>query len=297
MRSKTIRLALLLLALALAVLGGELWLRLAGDYVAGPRWTFNDAVGIGYMPQTTPPVVNSFGCIDQERSLAKPQGVLRVLLLGDSFVSGRPIAGFLEKALQAGHPQARYEVIPLGFSGMGLPGQMAYYETFGKKLDPDIVVLVVNHATIQNTSATLQAVAFGFDPATPYMPFCRKIDGPAPAYERIAPVPGSRSSSLLPLPQPMEPSIFRRLDKSLNALFGPLYLYGWLKDALLKSDTELQLHANDAKAAYYLAQLRQNPAYRQDLEGWDYPDDLDMADMFLAPTLGPCPRLFGTPWT
>ncbi|KHK00651.1 alginate O-acetyltransferase AlgX-related protein [Desulfovibrio sp. TomC] len=284
LRSKPAKALLPLLLLALLGLGGELWLRLTSAYVSPPQWTFNDAVGIAYKPQSRPPVVNSFGCIDQERTLAKPQGVRRVLLLGDSFVSGRPIAGFLEKALQAKDPRTRYEVIPLAFAGMGLPGQMAYFETFGKQLQPDIVVVVVNHATIQNTTSLLQAVAFGFDPATPYMPFYQKIDGPTPQYRKIAPVPGSRASALLPLPDPRERSIFRRLDKGLDSLLGSLYLYGWLKDAVLKADTDLQLHGNDAKAAYFLAQLRQNPAYRRDLDGWDYPNDLDMADMFLLPT-------------
>lgn len=283
MRSGLGKGVLLLAAIITLSLGFETYIRLTTDYVHSPKWNFHETVGLGYVPQTVPPTVNSFGCIDKERAIAKPQGLTRVLLLGDSFVSGRLITGFLEEALHKQRPQERFEVIPMGFPGMGLPGQMAYFKTFGQALAPDIVVVVINHATIQNTNAVIQAVVFGFQPATPTMPFCEKLDGPQPAYRIIPPCPGEKTTPLLSLPQTIEVSMFRRLDKGLNALLGGSYLYGWFREAVLQSDKELQLRGNDAQAAYRLAQLRQNPTYRRDLDGWGYPNDLDMADMFLLP--------------
>jgi hypothetical protein len=91
---------------------------------------------------------NSLGLRDVEVPVAKPPGTYRILMIGDSFVYGQGIARLeetLPKQLQsrlrsAGHPGA--EVVNFGVCGLNTFEEYMTYEQQGRRLDPDMVVLV-----------------------------------------------------------------------------------------------------------------------------------------------------------
>lgn len=89
--------------------------------------------------------VNSVGLRDQEYSLAKPEGVTRIAVLGDSFVWGYGVeqdenfAAVLETQLnEAGYP---VEVLNFGLTGYGTDQDYLAYLEEARAYDPDIVIL------------------------------------------------------------------------------------------------------------------------------------------------------------
>jgi hypothetical protein len=90
--------------------------------------------------------VNSRGLRGPDRAYAKPPGVARVLLLGDSFVEGTTVgeeslvSTVLEERLnQSAH--ARYEVINGGTHGYGTDQEYLFFLSEGRRYQPDTVVL------------------------------------------------------------------------------------------------------------------------------------------------------------
>jgi hypothetical protein len=93
---------------------------------------------------------NSIGLRDRERSWTPaPEGTLRVVLLGDSFVAGVAVADdeHLAAQLEAGIAAARpadagpVEVWNLGIPGQGVEGSLMQLEARIDALQPDVVVL------------------------------------------------------------------------------------------------------------------------------------------------------------
>jgi hypothetical protein len=86
--------------------------------------------------------INSQGLRDREYSLAKPPGVYRILMLGDSTTlgwgvsAGETAAKLLERQLG---PQ--FEVINAGVGNYGTVQESAYYKTRGRLFHPDLVIL------------------------------------------------------------------------------------------------------------------------------------------------------------
>lgn len=86
--------------------------------------------------------INSQGLRDREYSLAKPAGVYRVLMLGDSTTLGWGVkaeetaAKVLERRLGP-----RFEVINAGTGNYGTVQEVTYYKTRGRLFHPDLVVL------------------------------------------------------------------------------------------------------------------------------------------------------------
>jgi len=89
---------------------------------------------------------NRDGLRDVERPRAKPPGVARVLVLGDSMVEGLQVdlpettPKRLERALSEALPGRRIDVINAGVSGSSAPFALAYLEKDGLAYDPDVVV-------------------------------------------------------------------------------------------------------------------------------------------------------------
>lgn len=87
---------------------------------------------------------NSLGFKDKEHSFEKPEGVFRVLILGDSYVEAveviqeHHITNKLEALAKKRGIQL--EAIGMGMSGHGQTHQLHNYEVLGKKFDPDLVV-------------------------------------------------------------------------------------------------------------------------------------------------------------
>lgn len=89
--------------------------------------------------------VNSFGLRDDEFSEAKPEGVFRILVLGDSIPYGRVVnkqktfPNQLEKFFIE-HGKS-VEVINAGVSGYSPYNELYYYLEEGRKFNPDLVIL------------------------------------------------------------------------------------------------------------------------------------------------------------
>ena len=94
--------------------------------------------------------INSQGLRDHEYLLAKPSGVYRILLLGDSttFGWGDPpqdtAAKILERKLNAEHVPGieRFEALNAGVGNYDTVQEVTYYETRGRDFHPDLVILV-----------------------------------------------------------------------------------------------------------------------------------------------------------
>jgi lysophospholipase L1-like esterase len=137
-------LVLLLASVALFLLVAEGVARLTGAGDVGPT---------GYAPVWTRPgspgarPLNSRGYRDKERTLAKPPGTRRIVLLGDSFAWGAGVhfedalPQRLERLLNESGTET-WEVINLARPGMNTVDQAPQLAAEGFKYDPDLVLLV-----------------------------------------------------------------------------------------------------------------------------------------------------------
>ena len=91
------------------------------------------------------PSTNSHGQRDHERTLEKPPGVRRIILLGDSVVEGQGIQEIrdtLSGQLERLYPPGSVEVLNFGVSGYCTRAEVELLEVKGVKFQPDIVVIV-----------------------------------------------------------------------------------------------------------------------------------------------------------
>ena len=92
--------------------------------------------------------INSQGLRDDEFCLTKPADVYRILMLGDSttFGWGVPLkdtaAKILQRKLNTEDPLEKFEVINAGVGNYDTVQEVTYYETQGRALHPNLVVLV-----------------------------------------------------------------------------------------------------------------------------------------------------------
>ena len=110
-----------------------------------------------------PVQINGRGLRDAERNYAKPPGVFRLLILGDSMVEAMQVpleatfARLLEENLNAGDAAPRVEVVSAGVSGYGTANQLLYLEDEGKRYEPDLVMLAFYLGNdVKNNSPTLE---------------------------------------------------------------------------------------------------------------------------------------------
>lgn len=101
---------------------------------------------IGHFQQGMPAVANGRGHRDDEVAQEKPDGVYRILVLGDSFTVGANVAQdaaypqVLESLLRVRLGEG-IEVVNSGVGGWS-PFQYAqYYEHYGRELNPDMVLI------------------------------------------------------------------------------------------------------------------------------------------------------------
>lgn len=91
------------------------------------------------------PSTNSHGQRDIERTVEKPPGVKRVLLLGDSVVEGegiRNIDDTMSRQLELLYGRKGVEVLNLGVSGYCTRAEVELLEVKGLRFQPDVVVVV-----------------------------------------------------------------------------------------------------------------------------------------------------------
>jgi len=147
----------------LALLLAEAALIAANIAPARPRgrpWGLrNEAYGWGYRPGATftydgrvekfgaPGKINSNGLREREYAYEKPDGVYRILVLGDSFTASLEVPleqtwhELLEEALNAGQPATRVEVIAAGIQGWSTDQEYLYYMHEGHKYRPDLILV------------------------------------------------------------------------------------------------------------------------------------------------------------
>jgi hypothetical protein len=97
----------------------------------------------------TPVKINSLGIRGPERALAKPPGVRRLVVLGDSFVVAleTPYEATLTALLEAraaGARAAPVEAIALGMTSYGQAQEWLWLARTGVPLSPDVVLLLVH---------------------------------------------------------------------------------------------------------------------------------------------------------
>lgn len=94
--------------------------------------------------------INEHGLRGEAVELAKPKGVRRIAVLGDSTTFGYGVedwqtyAHFLEEHLAAGDPAHEYEVLNFGTSGYNTLDEAVVLRTKALRFDPDLIVLGYN---------------------------------------------------------------------------------------------------------------------------------------------------------
>jgi len=96
---------------------------------------------------------NAFGCRGRDYDIPKRKGTKRILLLGDSFTMGvgvreedtfsTQLESLLNIEKNSSDSEINYEVINCGISGLGTKEERSFYELFGKKYEPDLILLVM----------------------------------------------------------------------------------------------------------------------------------------------------------
>lgn len=167
-RSLPFKLVLAALTLAYVMVASEFFLRWVAPVPVMPRYVTGAPYGVRMnVPnrtywQTTPEThirfhINSQGMrADRDYDLRKPDGICRIVMLGDSFFMGYEvdlkdsIQYRLEQSLRnAGYP---CEVINLAVSGMGTAESLITYENIGKAFTPDIVLLEMHRTNLDNNA-------------------------------------------------------------------------------------------------------------------------------------------------
>lgn len=168
--------------------------------------------------------INSDGLRDVQReTLAKPDGVFRILLLGDSYVEGlrvpleQTFGKVLEQQLNASAPAGqRFEVIPAGVSGWGTDQELLWLREHGAAYQPDLVLLAFFPGNdFQNNSEALEVENMG----SIQKPFFHLDTGQLTlSYSPFDPAT---------VPQPVQPQTSS--GDAANAPAGLSPLAGWLK--------------------------------------------------------------------
>jgi hypothetical protein len=96
---------------------------------------------------------NALGCRDRDYPLPRPSGTTRILVLGDSFAMGvgvkeedtlaKKLEYLLNNEADTTGSKRSYEVINCGVSGYGTHEERLFYQLFGEKYEPDVVLLVM----------------------------------------------------------------------------------------------------------------------------------------------------------
>ena len=135
------------------------WLWPQVTFVESPSLGFRLKPGQVAYTADKPFLINAQGFRGPERTRKKPQGVNRVLVLGDSIAFGYGVAyedSFprrLEGLLNSSHPQAVYEVIDSGVPSFNTLQEVTYFHDEGIDFEPDTVILAVCWNDISPKSA------------------------------------------------------------------------------------------------------------------------------------------------
>lgn len=109
--------------------------------------------------------INSLGMRDREREVAKPAGVFRIAVLGDSYTEAKQVeldetfSSVIERRLAECPTRGdrEIEVLNFGVAGYGTTQELLMFESRASRFDPDLVVLaMLTGNDIRNNSIELQ---------------------------------------------------------------------------------------------------------------------------------------------
>ncbi|MBT3295584.1 MAG: hypothetical protein HN383_09955 [Verrucomicrobia bacterium] len=107
--------------------------------------------------------INAHGQRDIERTIAKPPGVRRVILLGDSIVESTEISDVndvMNRELEKLYPDGKTEVLNFGVGGYCTLAEVELLRVKGLKFEPDIVIVVFFWNDFENfNSSIVEALA------------------------------------------------------------------------------------------------------------------------------------------
>lgn len=143
------------------VIQRPLYLQEPGFETTGHKYIFDERLGWRNIPNWRSTThgqtlsINSKGLRDREYPLEKPDGIKRILVLGDSFTWGYGVADeqvyteVLEQRLSA------FEVINTGVSGWGTDQEYLFLVNEGTLYSPDVVVLAffIMNDPVENVSS------------------------------------------------------------------------------------------------------------------------------------------------
>ena len=159
-----------------------------------------------WVEQTT----NSLGFPDREPVVPKPDGMFRVLVIGDSFVEALQVRlaekmhVLLEARLRDALDTDMVDTVAFGYSGTGQNTQLGYYDRYGADIDADLVILMFYSNDFADNSALLQGVLYGWDPRRPPQPF-HEPDESGATFTRVGIDPDWMSHRLRPPRRDREP--------------------------------------------------------------------------------------------
>lgn len=117
---------------------------------------------------------NGLGCRDRDYAIPKPPGTVRVLTLGDSFAFGWGVGGdhvvanqleeLLRDRAKASGAGTTYEVINCGVPGYSTRDERFFYELFGHRYRPDVVLVLM---VLNDDRSWRDDVRLGYDMRRP----------------------------------------------------------------------------------------------------------------------------------
>lgn len=228
---------------------------------------------------------NSFGFLDREYDIEKPQGTFRILVLGDSFVEAAQIdinEKFhmkLEKLLNAKYPDRKFECIALGYSSCGTSNTISFYEEIGRKLKPDLVISLFIFNDFKNNSALLESIRNGWSPdATP-----RLYYRPTPNGFIRQDINKNWQKFKLAASIDIESG---RIARKVEKFLGWSYVYLMI-NRYVEQITKSKVKYEFALYRKRYDELSRNPEYKKKLEGWDITKNPAIDSMFFAKNLPP----------
>ena len=143
-------------------------------FVLQPKARYRETNHLDFWVEQTS---NSLGFLDREPTVPKPDGMFRVLVIGDSFVEAAQV-GLMEKMhvlLEARLRDAldtdAVDTMAFGRGGTGQSNQLSFYDRYGADADADLVILVFYLNDFADNSTLLKGIEGGWDPWRPPLLF------------------------------------------------------------------------------------------------------------------------------
>ena len=172
------------IALSVVVIPMEAWLRWRIPFIEEWPIRFDPELGFvlqpnarvrwtNYLDLRVEQTSNSLGFLDREPVVPKPDGMFRVLVIGDSFVEA-PQVGLMEKMhvlletrLRDALGTDKVDTVAFSRSGTGQSNQLSFYDRYGADIDANLVVLLFIANDFGNNSTLLTSTYQCWDPYRP----------------------------------------------------------------------------------------------------------------------------------